>query len=136
MPDTIDLKETYGIVFRVFHEVISDDLLDGHPLKKQFEKAVDELEKRTPDFKNLILKNMGLSGEQFKLKWKGFKDNYGAWRSTGSIRYLKFALKWLNTILGSLSFIPGLQFLEPLKELKESLEHTIDEQIMQGRLTL
>tara|TARA_Y100001001_G_scaffold58377_1_gene55273 strand:- start:259 stop:417 length:159 start_codon:yes stop_codon:yes gene_type:complete len=43
-----------------------------------------------------------------------------------------------DPVLGgnSISFIPGLQFLEPLKELKESLEHTIDEQIMQGRLTL
>jgi hypothetical protein len=70
------------------------------------------------------LKRAGLTGNQLKLKLSGFRRAQDHFRLGGwKVGPLKKVLDWINTILGSLSAIPGV---EPIKELKEAIENNLD----------
>ena len=73
------------------------------------------------------LRAVGLTGAQLALKLFGFRRWFRRidWMQIlWSRRAIKAALNWANIILGSLSFVPGV---EPAKEFKDALERAIDE---------
>lgn len=67
------------------------------------------------------LESAGLTGAQLHSKLLGYSDARIRFLVFGSRRYLKRALRWANTLLGSLSTV--LPIAEPLLELKETVEN-------------
>ncbi|HAT1764868.1 hypothetical protein SCJ96_11310 [Legionella pneumophila serogroup 1] len=106
--------------------------LQYSPLKSDFEKANKELipiiKQVKEDIEHLSvdkLERVGLWGDQLTLKIKGFENAFKSWSSNGTKKALLKLLKWLNTILGSLSII--IPHCEPIKEYKECIENDLSD---------
>lgn len=115
----------------IFKNSIEEEL-NSLPLKENFKKVFPDIYKATESTMKKIenisfqeLANVGLTGNQLDLKAKGFDKAFAHWEQHCGKKNLLRLLKWLNTILGSLSSI--IPICEPIKEYKECLENHISE---------
>lgn len=103
-------RETYyELVGNLF--VIQDALLDARGEKYDYD-----------------LERVGLTGSGRALKVNGFRRAFDRARAFAGRRWVKKAFEWGNIILGSLGPVPVVGIaVEPIKELKESIEAQGDE---------
>jgi hypothetical protein len=137
--------EIYEYIINLFEKVISEKILAKHPFSSKFDAAFGELKTHFPKIRQRITdtankatfsddcKKAGLHGAQYELKFQPFKKYYADFIANGDILSLRASLRWLNVILGSMLSISGFGVLEPLKELKESLEIMIGELLWDPR---
>jgi hypothetical protein len=73
----------------------------------------------------------GLTGDELRLKRRGFVGRMFAWGHRINRPWVRSVLRWANTLLGSLAdvFPPAA----PIKEFKESLENLIEDSIADDR---
>ena len=121
----VDLREVMGDV--IDKDVLPDELsaryrqvLGG--LTVEFESVITQLRERAIDED---LRAAGLLGVPLRLKLDVYRAGRALmdWTSGLATRAAAVTLKAADVILGSLTFIPGV---EPIKELKESLEVGIE----------
>lgn len=103
-------RETYyELVGNLF--VIQDAMLDERGEKYDYD-----------------LERVGLTGSGRALKVNGFRRAFDRVRAFAGRRWVKKAFEWGNIILGSLGPVPVVGIaVEPIKELKESIEAQGDE---------
>ncbi len=97
-------------------------------VKGRIEQALGQLKSLDEDPKLMSgLKAQGLTGSQLRFKNAGFQRAHREFQDSFLIKplgpILRKLLAWLNIILGSLSKV--LPVLEPVKEYKEALEHSL-----------
>jgi hypothetical protein len=99
------------------------------PLQDAWQEArtqFDELKNAVSTPSNFeILRKAGLADKQWRLKWKALQKAWKRFAESGTVKFLKKVLGWINMILGSLASVLGGAG-EGLKELKESIELLIE----------
>ena len=123
-----DLNAIFAYVARFRGELLPTELAEIYPAAwndgaTAIQLAKIAIEEGTVDATKL--EAAGLTGASLALKLTGFNRAMTAFR-TRPLRYLfRRILKWANTLLGSLAVV--LEVLHLVKELKEAVEHGMDE---------
>lgn len=101
------------------------------PLYNAWDKVDKDYRSQKDDIRRIIDRNSdyleehGLTGDQWKAKFSGFRHAYNHLWARGGLRALKRVLKWINNLLSSmkdaLSTIFGLGFLKEMKDLVEAV---------------
>jgi hypothetical protein len=96
---------------------------------------LDQLNPREPPTARnslwMTLDAHGLTGDELRLKRRGFVGRMFAWGHRINRPWVRSVLRWANTLLGSLAdvFPPAA----PIKEFKESLENLIEDSMADDR---
>lgn len=134
MSERDDLRDFLDQVQRLIERILDQGELIPADLRHYFVDAWPDVKDNLDLARRSImgvaqdrLRAAGLTGAQLALKLFGFRrwSRRIDWMNLlWSRRAVKGALNWANIILGSLSFVPGV---EPAKEFKDAIERAVDE---------
>jgi hypothetical protein len=132
--DQVRLQEFVDDSQEVLHDVINghDELIPAD-LRRDFRRAWRDVEPQFPIVREGIgaledtrLRDLGLAGNQLTLKLSGFERARAALTTRWTKRALKKVLEWMNVLFGSI--LAGVAAAEPIKEIKEALEASLEDE--------
>lgn len=105
----------------IFHEAIRERLVLAHHEYRETTASHIKAMLESGEVSSERLEEAGLTGAQLSAKITGYASARLFLLEWGGIKALKRAMRWMNSILGSLS--TALPPAEALKELKEFIEN-------------